>query len=704
MRLQRRLLLALFWTSLLCGTVCARPAWVVEPGVPGPDAPPQGRSLFDHLTIQHDRQIVPFPFAALRKQIRDRLKDEDAYLGGPLKQVLIPLGRSLQRNAAAPGFFNSPRVVLTVDAEPAANAGESGMLLRDRLFIAYLEEADILEIISYNEAAARFEFQVVRDYRAGGRPHVSYARRIVCTSCHQNAAPIFARPLWDETNSNARIAGQLQLMDRDFYGVPTKTGVDVAYAIDNSTDRANEFSLTQKLWEQGCGAGEEGTACRAALLVRVMQYALSGRRGFDNLSEDYRRSLRRTMLQQRQLNWPQGLLIPDPDIPNRRPLAGIDGSVAHNGRSGESALREYAHIAAQFEPLAMRPPKAEWNPGPDAWVRRAVSGLVQFLSEEDIRRIDEKLSTIPVSESEQSAKCRSTRSFKASAVRIKLSCPGDGLVVQGLVYVASADQRLSGRLSKVQVRGEDLGSFAVTGREDEQGDLHITLTRGGRPAHIRLESGDALQPLILHGGEGDNERPTLRVPVRHDFVPLIDAVHRLQLRADGSLAKGSFRRAEVLDTLFSELGLPKLSWCCAQSIESPQLEVSTSDASADSPLLRPFNRACASCHRSGHPFPPNFLAGPPEQALSTIAHCAERIQYRLAMWDVAPVHRQKTPMPPLHTSEIADEELTDWTTGLLPELRRALHEIAALAEEPLPPQAATTARPYFELRRCLPAI
>jgi hypothetical protein len=35
-----------------------------------------------------------------------------------LAQVLIPLGRALQRNAAAPDYFASPRLVLAVVGAP----------------------------------------------------------------------------------------------------------------------------------------------------------------------------------------------------------------------------------------------------------------------------------------------------------------------------------------------------------------------------------------------------------------------------------------------------------------------------------------------------------------------------------------------------------------------------------------------------------
>ena len=80
------------------------------------------------------------------------------------------------------------------------------IMLKDRLFIGYQEKTGVIEVISYNERAARFEFQVVTDYRAGASPEVAYARRAVCTSCHQNGAPLFSEAGWDETDTNARVA------------------------------------------------------------------------------------------------------------------------------------------------------------------------------------------------------------------------------------------------------------------------------------------------------------------------------------------------------------------------------------------------------------------------------------------------------------------------------------------------------------------
>ncbi|MFL6290379.1 MAG: hypothetical protein ACJ759_05745, partial [Thermoanaerobaculia bacterium] len=190
------------WAALLVASgVLAQgtPEWAVDPQEPGASLPPAGRSLFDHLFA---REGVPFPFAELLARIEQR---------SPLKKVLIPLGRSLQRNAADPEFFRYPRAVVAVDTDG---------VLKDRLYLGYHEKAAVLEVISYNESAGRFEFQLVLDYRPGGAARLVYANRAVCTACHQGGGPLFSRQVWDETNANPEIARLLAAEKRDFYGFP----------------------------------------------------------------------------------------------------------------------------------------------------------------------------------------------------------------------------------------------------------------------------------------------------------------------------------------------------------------------------------------------------------------------------------------------------------------------------------------------------
>lgn len=697
---KRMLRNLLAWALMvLCANTAGDPVWVVDPGNPGPDAPEQGRSLFDFLTIRNGQQEIPYPFEKLLAHLNDRLDTSNAYLGQSIKQVLIPLGRSLQREAAAPNYFHSPRIVVAVDSEPVATSQDAGILLRDRLYIGYLEAADVLEIISYNEAAARFEFQVVHDYRGDAKPQVTYARRVVCMACHQNAAPIFARPLWDETNANQGITSELDKVASAFHGVPSRTGVDVAYAIDNATDRANEFSLTQKLWHEGCGAGDAGRRCRQALLIRTFQFALSAGRGFDQESEDYKAGLRQPMLDQRQRLWPDGLLIPDANIANRNPLA---GPLAEKLTSDRVDLRRRANITAQFEPLSARPAASTWLPDPDAWVAQAIHGLSQFIARPDVLAIDRSLAQGQAKETRIELGCTTAFEQQATQDRIKLTCESAEISLRGLIYRSAEDRQLSGRLRSVQVLGDDLGALNVNGYEAADGTLEITLQRFDMPGRVRLSSGDAVAGLRLRRPEYGADSARLELHIVHDFERLEEAIVQAAEQHPALFANGPFRRAEVLPVLFRALGAAPREWCCATGLDEPATQTTASEPPPDDPLLRPFFQVCGACHRSDEPFPPNFLAGSAEQARRTLAHCAERIQYRLGMWDLPPQERPKSPMPPQHAGGLEGTRLLQWTNGLLPQLRASLLAISeSLSTAPANRQLPTT--PYYELRRCLPA-
>ncbi len=362
--------------------------WVVDPAVAGDDLPARGRSLFDFLVTQErggERvQVVPFPFAALLQRVEARMgRDSRA---PATKAVLIPLGRSLQRNSAAPDFFAYPRAVVAVDAEPA---GSGDLYLKDRLYLGYQEKANLLEVISYNEDAGRFEFQVVSDYRPGGTPRVMYANRTLCVACHQNAAPIFSRAVWDETNANPRVAALLASQRRDFYGIPVDRGVDVPNAIDDATLRANGFAVQQLLWKDGCGGNDEpAVTCRAGLFAALLQYRLSGQQQFDRADPSYRDTVAARVAEAVRRQWPGGLALGNPDLPNRNPVP------AEAPMSPAIALRDgasLAHVAAAFDPLLPRPPLEVWRVAERDDVARLVIGLSDFIAEADVERLDNAL-------------------------------------------------------------------------------------------------------------------------------------------------------------------------------------------------------------------------------------------------------------------------------------------------------------------------
>lgn len=368
-------------SSMLPAWALESPTWVVDPAAPGDHLPPVGGSLFDALFAgTRDGRIthmLPFPFEKLLARVDAQLIGDPASLLPPAKRVLIPLGRSLQRTAAAPDYFRFPRVVVGVDSPPVPGA----LLLKDRLYIGYQEKSAVLEVISYNEAAGRFEFQLVKDYRAGGDPQVFYANRNICFACHQNGAPIFSRALWDETNANPQVAATLTQVGRRFYGIPVGRGVDVPYAIDNAVRRANRFALTQRLWREGCGAGEVGLRCRAGLFEAALRLSLAEGRAAppDAVSEEVVAGPLRVSAARL---WPTGLAIGRSDLPNRNPLQGLtrwpEEGAARVARS---------HVAARFDALLPRSPDTVWRgEAPDA-LAEAVVGVAEFVADGDWLRL-----------------------------------------------------------------------------------------------------------------------------------------------------------------------------------------------------------------------------------------------------------------------------------------------------------------------------
>jgi cytochrome c5 len=320
---------------------------LTQPTFATDDLPPVGHSRFDALIGSGS---VPFPFAQLRQKIEAQMQADPGGLPG-LKTTLIPLGRSLQRNAGAPDFFRFPRVVAAADG-----ANKPGVApLKVRLFLGYHEIGEVLEVISYNDAAGRFEFQVVRDYAPGKTPQIFYARRSLCLACHQNAAPIFARPLWDETPANPEIARRLKAAQRDFYGIKL-TGTDIAYFIDAAADRANLFSVWQTLWRDGCGTSAAGDACRHDAFAAALDYALDGTLPrADALPQ---------LTSQWMVHWPRGLAIPSADLPNRDPFFPLPDP--------------------DHDPLKLRPPQTVWT-APD--VTAFVVGLAEMLDSAGIERL-----------------------------------------------------------------------------------------------------------------------------------------------------------------------------------------------------------------------------------------------------------------------------------------------------------------------------
>lgn len=693
--------------------------WAIMPSVAGTDLPPAGRSLFDAV-VSGGRDgkpgyDIPFPLPALLRRLEERAGCRPAEVSSAascVKAVLIPLGRSLQRTAAAPDFFVYPRVVVAVTGEPETSGRDQSAtrltarpLLKDRIYLGYQERANLIEVISYNDAAGRFEFQVVKDYAAGRTPRVLYANRMLCTTCHQNHAPIFSRPVWEETNANPAIAARLKASRKDFYGLKIDRGVDIPNAINDASDRANLYAVAQTLWRDGCADSANTSAtepvaairCRAALLKAALQYRLSGERGFAGSDELVRFAALATR------RWNSGLAIGNPDIPNRNPLA----VTATRG-----APLAPAHVPARFEPLLRRPPLEVWYPTQTDFARRAVIGLAAFFAEADIDELDARLYRHGAPPHMPRAQFATDCRFARSAGRTTFACAGEALRVSG---EWRAD---GGHVRQLQVGDlPDAGAFQLERAHGPMAALDGVSARGvfravrdGR--HVRLADGRAIELIELRKPAGPGDNGGITVTLLEDYDVIATALNDMTAaNANGKsdeLSDRPFRRGVILPALLTRLGVDYQP-CCADDRRLPPPRV---DNIADDPVAsaalaqageetRKFFSYCAGCHQSHDAFPPNFLYGSASQVAANLRQCAERIYFRLSMWQVTETERPKTPMPPALALDRLRLPSEQWATS--PDLAAMTSYIAEVLHadgRPVPTPAQMVVKDYETMKPC----
>jgi len=567
--------------------------WSADPAEPGPARPPAGRSAFDRefTTVSGGRRVydIPFPFSALLEKLNART-------GGNVRAVLIPLGRSLQRSAADPDYFESPRVVAAVVGDAPAGAAAQHATLKDRLFLGYQERADIIEVISYNDAAGRFEFQVVDDYRAGSTPRVSYAQRSTCVTCHQNHAPLFSRPLWDETNANPDVAVRLALVQDSFHGVAARVGVDIPDAIDSATDRSNRLSLYQRIWADGCGGSTSlsSARCRGDYLVAALRYGLAGQR-HARAADTERAALALTLARHWPTVWPGGLAVTNPDIPNRRlslfepgrgPLE-LDGALQRGVPLSKADTAVVAKVPLPLEPLNARAPLVVWRAEDidAAKLDEIVAGLASFMSPRDFADLDGLLAsrraTLPARLS--AAPCVLTRvadaASSAGGSRLRVACAdeavgvrldasltlGDAPAEDGTIGSGTAHRLVVSDADRIRGR-----ALSVTRDRGDAQRLRLHLEAG--PAGLRDLSGNAISRVTLKLDEPANAA-VLEVEVVEDFAAIADAVGTLAARAAAgdsvALSAIPFGKAAVFGELFALLGGAYEGGCCETAMPEP---------------------------------------------------------------------------------------------------------------------------------------
>jgi len=477
----------------------AAPLILADPARPGETQPAVGQSLFDDLFKSGGRHDLPYPFERLTAAV------EKANGGVRPRAVLIPMGRSLQRLAADPDYFASPRVVVAVDAAGAMAA----RYLKDRLFIGYQPASASLEVISYNEAAGRFEFQVVSNYAGPGKPLVEYADRELCTGCHQGHAPIFPIAQWNETNANPDIAARMAGLGASFHGVPVRRGIDEPDALDQAVGRASRLILAQFLWQRACAAapGMKPADCRAQLLLAALRWRLGGSRGPWQAAEDA--DLAKALQAAMAKLAPGGLAIRNPSLPDRDPLIELGAGVKP---------MEVVEPEGVFDPAAPRGPRLLLAPSDQAAdvLAASVGAVGEFFPPDAVARLAAALAAQGGSSATFTAICAT----EYANGETRFDCAGPSF---GLSGHASAG---GGAVTRLALKGYApiAGLTVLAGAVG--GEMHLAENAYGLPA--RLATGERLSPLRLAGGKA-------KIAVTDDIAALRRAVAVLDLSGDGPL-------------------------------------------------------------------------------------------------------------------------------------------------------------------------
>lgn len=712
--------------------------WIIAPTEIGSDLPPKGTSLFDRLfsRMENGKAVydIPYPFEKIVARLETTVGRpiDPAKPSGP-KGLLIPLGRSLQRNAAVSDdtnvkdlnpYFQFPRVVVGLDEDTHIPTGQVGEHVRDRFYIGFHEKAQVLEVVSYNEEAGRFEFQIVRDYNERGEAKVFYAQRSLCLSCHQNQSPIFARQPWNEMNAHQSLIDRLQANIKTdagkpgfYHGVPVKIGLTTPYAFDNATDRANFIIPTQRLWSRMCATNE----CRVQVLLSALLRTVAKPQ---NLAPELDRGFVDEMARAFQAQYPNGMWIPNPNVPNRDPLTDVRGGTAVaddllKGRKEEkgtlSTLLRRSLVSAEFEPLQARPALEVWrdlslNPG--GQMDRFLSGVADQFTFSDIRQVDQLIFDFGKTSDLQSLQCLwdiLEGAVDSTNVSLDGICQSKDFEVGVYVEIKNG-QVITSEAGEIKVKEAlcDRVSRGFTSSGAGVGKACLTFT--SKKVSARAEWADGVLKLRIAFWDKDNLH--LRTPRGNSFANLesdipFSAKGQVTVAGRGGVADDweKFRawmrpflakhqdllkspvipRFELMSRLLSETQRLKTDGRetrKAQNLLERHVENPVDGLPPDfsQSRLRGFVSSCAVCHRNAEGVPPNFLGGPQlsltsSQLCERFARCAPRMLYRLKMRNCSTEDQKlrRSPMPPPHAffGFLNDDEAA-WTKNTLPVLTAQL--------------------------------
>ena len=301
--------------------------------------------------------------------------------------------------------------------------------------------------------------------------------------------------------------------------------------------------------------------------VRDPQYALSGNRGFESIA-----ALEHAMQKQRIALWPDGLVQPVADIPNRVPLKRSVNPVS--GRAVE--MRYLADVDNRFEPLNGTETPPVWSPDGPALVARAVAGLRQFLAISELSRIDRWLNAQPAADATLDAACDLDGAAFDEAGKVRINCTDSDVSLRGLLYRTTRDEPWRGR-ARLIVGESDLGNIELNAVA-QNADVTLAASRKSDPLTIRLPDGRALGSMSLSGSHAIDRQATLTVRLHRDFERLVERVERLVQSKPALFGEGPFQRGALMPYLqAADTNAVTAAACCTQELPIANDTVATLD-------------------------------------------------------------------------------------------------------------------------------
>ena len=536
---------------------------------------------------------IPYPIESLLERLNHQLGEDINGDQNDVKKVFIPFSRCVNRYAAAPNFYESPRIVVAANSEHHGQKSPNRIHLKNRIFLGYQQSANAIEVISYNDQLGEFTFQVVTNYAEDSTPEVSRANASQCLSCHQNKGPIFPRAPWAETDFNRKIFSHLStartepliddqnstgddaLINSAFDHPPVNQVIfgSKAVNIDNAINQANVLTLLQTFWRQACESANtrHQHRCLGALLELAIQYRLQETNRLLPSSSWVGEYFLPIVQSNAKTKWPEGIAFPSSDIDSKNPLA---HSIPHFLQSAQELQNP-------------RQTSIVWNVEN---MFRIIQGLGEQIPLSDVKHLDQLLvksaRNVSNAGSKLTGQCTLVRTDQRRVIFDKFDQSGDiELVCDFGQSFSSGTFSLIGDLRIQSGKVIDRPGFTKMfldspsiilevahsgGKIQQYGDgwkLHLSLLNTRHQLHGRLPDGSIVDAVEIHwqgkvldSNEYYSERESIGTAIL-TLLPDPDTLHsaievlvnRTDRRVSSLLSGDTFQPTRLMRELFGVL-------------------------------------------------------------------------------------------------------------------------------------------------------